>query len=81
MVSHFFAHYTLLPYRDGIKQTMRTVINERRASPKEHETRTDFLQYLIQAKPDEDPEVMATIMLAILWAGHTNTVCFQAVHF
>jgi hypothetical protein len=57
-------------------QTLRTVVNERRASPEEHNSRADFLQYLMKAKPEENPEVMATIMLAALWAGHTNTVRF-----
>jgi hypothetical protein len=55
-------------------QILRTVVNERGASPKKHSSRADFLQYLMKAKPEEDPELMATIMLAILWAGHTNTV-------
>jgi cytochrome P450 len=57
-------------------QTLRTVVNERRASPEEHNSRTDFLQYFMKAKPEEDPKVVATIMLAALWAGHPNTVRF-----
>jgi hypothetical protein len=65
--------HTLLWCRRRLYEILETVVRERYDRPDEHRARQDYLQYVINDSPGF-PQVLSLHLLALLFAGHINTV-------